>query len=64
MTNLDIKKVVSFGDTTNDNEMLQVAGWGVCLANGSADTKMVADDITVLDNDHDGLAAYIEEKYL
>ena len=61
---LDIKKVVAFGDTTNDNSMIQAAGWGVCLLNGSADTKAISDDITTYDNDHDGLAHYILQHYL
>lgn len=53
--------VVAFGDTTNDNEMLQCSGLGVCMINGSDDTKAVADDITQYSNDEDGFARYMEE---
>lgn len=63
ITGLDIKHVMAFGDTTNDNQMIQNAGWGVCLLNGSDDTKAVADAITDVDVENDGVAHYIE-KYL
>ena len=50
-------------DTTNDNEMLQTAVIGVCLANGTPDTKACADFVTDLDCDHDGLAVFFHEQY-
>ena len=62
--NIDLKDVVSFGDTSNDNNMLEVSGLGVCLANGSEDTKKIADVVTKEDNNHDGLAKFIEENLL
>lgn len=37
--NIDLKDVISFGDNENDNSMLDVSGWGVCLKNGSEGTK-------------------------
>ena len=52
---------MAFGDTSNDNEMLKVAGCGVCMINGTDDTKACANAITTYDNDHDGLAIYLEE---
>lgn len=63
-TNLPISKVMAFGDTTNDNLMIKNAGWGVCLLNGSSDTKEVCDDITEFDVDNDGFAHYIEKHIL
>jgi hypothetical protein len=57
----ELDEIMAFGDTTNDNSMLETAGWGVCLANGSDDTKAIADDITRFDCRHDGFADYIEE---
>lgn len=62
---LHIKKeeIMACGDTTNDNEMLKEAGIGICLANGTDDTKALADQITQLDNDHDGLAHHFVEHY-
>lgn len=59
-----LENVWSFGDTTNDNTMLQVSGRGICMCNGSEDTKAIADEITEFDNNHDGVAVYIEEHFL
>ena len=56
--------MVAFGDTTNDNDMLQYSGLGVCMSNGSDDTKAIADDITKCSNDKDGFAQYMEENFL
>lgn len=57
--NIDLADVVAFGDTTNDNEMLKDAGLGVCLKQGSDDTKACADVITDYTNDEDGMGRYI-----
>ena len=61
--NIDIKDSMAFGDTSNDNQMLKTAGIGVCLLNGTNDTKDCADFITDFDVDHDGFAQFIH-KYL
>ncbi|MBQ7889031.1 MAG: HAD-IIB family hydrolase [Erysipelotrichaceae bacterium] len=55
----DIEEVMAFGDTTNDNEMLQACGVGVCLLDGTDDTKAVADAITEFSNEEDGFAKYV-----
>lgn len=55
-----LEEILAFGDTTNDNAMIEVSGWGVCLQNGSDDTKAIADDITRYDCKHDGVADYLE----
>ncbi|MGB4613638.1 MAG: HAD family hydrolase [Erysipelotrichaceae bacterium] len=60
MHNIDVKDVMTFGDTTNDNGMLKWAGVGVCMGNGSDDTKAIADYICD-DVHNDGLAKFIEE---
>lgn len=59
--NIDIADAWAFGDTTNDNGMLLKAGVGVCLLNGTDDTKAVADYITDLDVEHEGFADFIEK---
>lgn len=64
MNNISLDEVISFGDTTNDNEMLKVSGLGVCMMNGSDDTKAIADVITEKSNDEDGFADYIEKYVL
>ncbi len=64
MNDIDLKDVLAFGDTSNDNSMLECAGWGVCMANGSDDTKAIADDITERTNNEDGFAYYMEEHFM
>lgn len=61
MNTLPLESVVAFGDTTNDNSMLLASGLGVCMINGSDDTKAIADDITEYSNDEDGVAIYLEK---
>lgn len=63
MNGYEVENVVAFGDTTNDNSMLKEAGWGVCLLNGSDDTKAIADEITEDECDNDGFANYVN-KYI
>ncbi len=62
--NIDIKDVMALGDTTNDNELLQAAGIGVCMLNGTEDTKAIADLITDENCDNDGWADFIEKNIL
>lgn len=59
--NISLASVVAFGDTTNDNTMLQNAGFGVCLLNGSDDTKEIADAVTDYSVQEDGVAHYLED---
>lgn len=47
---------VAAGDEGNDISMIEEAGMGIAMANGSEDIKMAATTITAYDNDHDGLA--------
>lgn len=62
--NIDIKDTYAFGDTTNDNEMLEVAGVGVCMKNGTEDTKISANVITDKECDEDGWADFVENHIL
>jgi HAD-superfamily hydrolase, subfamily IIB len=57
------KDIIAFGDEHNDLELLDYAGWGVAMANGTEQLKQVANDVTPLTNEQDGLANYLE-KYL
>ena len=52
--------VICFGDSDNDYEMLEKAGCGVCMGNGSEKSKSVADYITD-PIDQDGLAKAINK---
>ena len=47
---------VAAGDAGNDISMIEEAGMGIAMANGSEDIKMAATTITAYDKDHDGLA--------
>ncbi|NLC96131.1 MAG: HAD family hydrolase [Erysipelotrichaceae bacterium] len=58
--NISVNDVVAFGDTTNDNGMLEWAGVGVCMENGSDDTKEIADYICK-SVEEDGVAQFIED---
>ena len=55
-----LDEVVSFGDASNDNDLLAVS-YGVCLLNGSDDTKAVAKEITEKNCDEAGFADWLEK---
>lgn len=57
---LDMSQVMAIGDSANDLEMIQEAGWGVAMANGEKQIKEIADFIT-LSNDEDGVGYAIEK---
>ena len=58
---IDQKDIIAFGDEHNDLELLEYAGWGVAMKNGTDQLKGVANDVTDLSNQEDGLAAYLED---
>ncbi|MCF0108605.1 MAG: HAD-IIB family hydrolase [Erysipelotrichaceae bacterium] len=60
---IDLANVAAFGDTTNDNSMLEVAGVAVCLLNGSDDTKALADYITEYECKDGGFGHFVN-KYI
>ena len=62
--NITMDEVCVFGDAQNDHDMLKHAGLGVCMINGDDKTKSLSDDITDLDNNHDGVANYILKHFL
>ena len=57
---LDRSQVAAVGDGGNDVAMLRYAALGVAMGNGSDEAKAAADYITA-DNDHDGLAQFIDK---
>ena len=59
MHDIPLSDVIAFGDTTNDNEMIEYSGTGVCMINGSDDTKAAADFITEYDYEHDGMGRWL-----
>jgi len=60
---LDRQDIIAFGDEHNDLEMLDYAGWGVAMANGTQQLKLIANDVTDKTNAEDGMVDYLE-KYL
>ncbi len=60
---IPLDEVISFGDTTNDNGIIRDS-YGVCMINGSDDTKALAKEITELSNEEDGFADYVEKHLL
>lgn len=53
-------EIIAFGDQLNDVDMLEMAGYGVAMANAADDVKAVADRVT-LRHDEDGVAHVLEE---
>lgn len=56
---ISMDEVMVFGDMSNDNGMMALDAWSVCLKNGSDDTKALANAITEYDYNHDGLGHYL-----
>ncbi|WP_047999649.1 Cof-type HAD-IIB family hydrolase [Lactiplantibacillus herbarum] len=57
------RNIIAFGDEHNDLEMLQYAGLGVAMANGTAPIKTMADDVTAYNNDQNGVARYLNDYF-
>ncbi len=60
---IPLEKVVACGDMDNDISMLEKAGTGICLANGSEETKKAADFVTEKGVAEDGLGEFVLKKY-
>lgn len=56
-----IQDSIAAGDAANDISMLQAAGCGVCMQNGTEDAKKAAEYITGADNNHDGFLEIFDE---
>ena len=58
--NIPLSEIMTFGDMDNDIALIRDAGWGVCMANGCAEAKAVADAITEYGVREDGMGRYLE----
>ena len=58
-TGIPGKNSYAFADAENDISMLHAAGHGVALLNAHKEAKESADFITFTDNNHDGLAIFL-----
>ena len=56
---VDIRDTYAAGDEQNDISMIEAAGTGIAMINGTDIVKESADVITESDNDHDGLREFI-----
>ena len=61
---IDLKDVIAFGDAENDIEMMEKAGYSVCLCNGMEKAKAVADAITEYDAGNSGFGHYVYDHLL
>ena len=57
---IPVENTYAAGDEQNDISMIQAAGCGIAMANATDAVKAIADVVTIYDNDHDGLAEFIE----
>ena len=51
---------IAAGDEENDIDMIRTAGLGIAMKNGTNRAKAAANVVTEEDNDHDGLAPFLE----
>ena len=58
---IPVENTYAAGDEQNDISMIEAAGCGIAMANATDLVKASADVITTYDNDHDGLAEFIEK---
>ena len=56
---IPLSEIIAFGDNDNDAEMLETAGWGVCLKDGSAHSRNAADAVTEYICEEDGVGRYL-----
>ena len=61
---IPIEKTMGFGDSMNDESLIRMAGHGVAMCNGLQEIKNIADHITDLDNNHDGVGDFIKKYVL
>ena len=61
--NISLDECMAFGDTTNDNGMLKCCH-GVCMINGSDDTKDCAEIITDIGVEDEGWVNFVKENLL
>ena len=57
-------KVMAMGDAANDLGMIRWAGWGVAMANGTAEVKEAARIVSQFSHEDDGVAEVVERYIL
>ncbi len=64
LLNIPLCNSYAAGDGDNDVSMIKASGCGIAMKNSSQSALACADHITESDNDHDGLAHFIESNIL
>lgn len=60
---ISVKNIIAFGNTGNDESMVEMAGTGVAVGNASQELKDMSDFIT-LSNNKSGVGVYLEKYVL
>jgi hydroxymethylpyrimidine pyrophosphatase-like HAD family hydrolase len=59
-----MQNTLAFGDSiSNDSSMIERAGYGVAMKNSCPALQQLADDITLHDNDGNGLGLFLRNFY-
>ena len=61
---ISMEDVMAFGDAENDMEMMEMAGYSVCLCNGMPENKAIADAVTEYPAAEDGFGRWLFDHYL
>lgn len=61
---IDHSTTLAFGDSMNDESMIEKCGYGVAMVNGNEHIKNIADFVTEKTNNDDGVADFIEKHIL
>lgn len=61
---IPVETTMGFGDSWNDESMLRMCGYGVCMKNGADGVKQIADYVTDKTNDESGVADFIQKHLL
>lgn len=66
LTKINVKPehILVMGDSFNDVPMFEYAGYAVAMKNAPDELKQMADDVTALTNDEDGVSAYLKTHIL
>ena len=59
--NIPMEETIAFGDMENDIPLLQAAGWGVCLSDGSDACRAAADALTDVPVAEGGVGRYLQD---
>lgn len=61
---LTLKEAIAFGDGNNDIDMLKMIGNSYAMANAPEIVKRSAANVTLEDNEHEGLLQILKEKFI